>query len=67
VEPAPAAAIEATSATSNAITLTTEATSDVTLPSVPTNVRIVGSFGCPEFFVGWTQADRRPMSRRARR
>jgi hypothetical protein len=38
---------------SNAVTLTTEATSDVTPPSVPTNVRIVGSFGCPEFFVGW--------------
>jgi len=43
-------------ATSNAISLTTEATSDVTPPSVPTNVRIVGSFGCPEFFVGWTQS-----------
>src|SRR5688500_19655161 len=25
-------------------------------PSVPTNVRIVGSNGCPEFFVGWTQS-----------
>jgi chitodextrinase len=43
-------------ATSNAVTLTTESTSDVTPPSVPTNVRIVGSFGCPEFFVGWTQS-----------
>jgi chitodextrinase len=43
-------------ATSNPISLTTEATSDVTPPSVPTNVRIVGSFGCPEFFVGWTQS-----------
>jgi len=43
-------------ATSNAVTLTTEATSDVTPPSVPTNVRIVGGFGCPEFFVGWTQS-----------
>src|SRR5215218_461118 len=42
--------------TSNAVTLTTEATSDVTPPSAPTNVRIVGSFGCPEFFVGWTQS-----------
>jgi chitinase len=41
---------------SNPVTLTTEATSDVTPPSVPTNVRIVGSFGCPEFFVGWTQS-----------
>lgn len=43
-------------ATSTAVTLTTEATSDVTPPTVPTNVRIVGSFGCPEFFVGWTQS-----------
>ena len=43
-------------ATSNAITLTTESTTDVTPPSAPTNVRIVGSFGCPEFFVGWTQS-----------
>jgi fibronectin type 3 domain-containing protein len=43
-------------ATSNAVTLTTSATSDVTPPSTPTNVRIVGSNGCPEFFVGWTQS-----------
>jgi chitodextrinase len=42
--------------TSNAVTLTTTASSDVTPPSAPTNVRIVGSFGCPEFFVGWTQS-----------
>jgi chitodextrinase len=40
--------------TSNAVALTTEASSDVTPPSAPTNVRIVGSNGCPEFFVGWT-------------
>jgi fibronectin type 3 domain-containing protein len=43
-------------ATSNAVSLTTEASSDVTPPSAPTNVRIVGSFGCPEFFVGWTES-----------
>jgi hypothetical protein len=42
--------------TSNTVTLTTDASSDVTPPSVPTNVRIVGSNGCPEFFVGWTQS-----------
>ncbi len=42
--------------TSNAVALTTEASSDVTPPTAPTNVRIVGSFGCPEFFVGWTQS-----------
>jgi chitodextrinase len=41
---------------SNPVTLTTDPTSDVTPPSAPTNVRIVGSFGCPEFFVGWTQS-----------
>jgi chitodextrinase len=43
-------------ATSNSVTLTTEPSSDVTPPSAPTNVHIVDSFGCPEFFVGWTQA-----------
>ena len=42
-------------ATSNAVTLTTEATSDVTPPSAPTNVRIVDG-GCFEFWVGWTQS-----------
>ena len=41
---------------SNTVMLTTEASSDVTPPSVPTNVGIVGSNGCPEFSVGWTQA-----------
>ena len=34
----------------------TLAQSNVTPPSAPTNVHITGSFGCPEFFVGWTQA-----------
>src|SRR5215208_3474661 len=42
--------------TSNAVTLTTEASSDVIPPSVPSNVRIVGGNGCPEFWVGWTQS-----------
>jgi len=41
---------------SNTVTLTTEATTDVTPPSVPQNVHITGSNGCPEFFVGWTQS-----------
>ena len=41
---------------SNPISLMTPATSDVTPPSVPTNVHITGSNGCPEFFVGWTQS-----------
>jgi hypothetical protein len=43
-------------ATSNAVTLTTEATNDVTPPSTPTNVRIVESNGACEFWVGWTQS-----------
>ncbi len=42
-------------ATSNAVTLTTEATNDVTPPSAPTNVRIVDG-GCVEFWLGWTQS-----------
>jgi hypothetical protein len=42
-------------ARSNAVTLTTEATSDVTPPSTPTNVRIVDG-GCVEFWIGWTQS-----------
>jgi Fibronectin type III domain len=41
---------------SNTVTLTTEPSSDFTPPSAPTNVHITGSFGCPEFFVGWTQS-----------
>src|SRR5215216_5230607 len=47
---------DSNTSTSNAVTLTTEASSDVTPPSAPTNVHITGSFGCPEFFVGWTQS-----------
>jgi chitodextrinase len=43
-------------ATSNAVALTTEATSDVTPPSAPTNVRIVEDQGCGEVWVGWTQS-----------
>jgi fibronectin type 3 domain-containing protein len=43
-------------ATSNAVTLTTEPSSDVTPPTVPTNVRIVDSNGGCEFWVGWTQS-----------
>jgi chitodextrinase len=41
---------------SNPVTLTTAPANDVTPPSAPTNVHIVGSNGCPEFFVGWTQS-----------
>jgi chitodextrinase len=41
---------------SNPVTLTTEATIDVTPPSAPTNVRIVRDQGCGEVWVGWTQS-----------
>jgi chitin-binding protein len=41
---------------SNEVTLTTEATSDVTPPSAPTNVHIVADQGCGEVWVGWTQS-----------
>jgi hypothetical protein len=43
-------------ATSNGVTLTTEATSDVTPPSAPTNVRILENLDCVEFWIGWTQS-----------
>jgi chitodextrinase len=43
------------STTSNAVALTTEASSDVTPPSAPTNVRFVDGF-CNEFWIGWTQS-----------
>ena len=44
-------------ATSNAVTLTTEATNDVTPPSTPANVRIVvDNNGACEFWIGWTQS-----------
>jgi chitodextrinase len=42
--------------TSNAVPLSTEATSDVTPPSAPTNVHIVADQGCAEIWLGWTQA-----------
>jgi fibronectin type 3 domain-containing protein len=41
---------------SNAVTLTTESTTDVTPPSAPTNVRIVEDWGCGEVWIGWTQS-----------
>jgi hypothetical protein len=43
-------------ATSNAVTLTTEASSDVTPPSAPTNVRIIEDQGCAEVWLGWIQS-----------
>jgi chitodextrinase len=47
---------DSNTSTSNEVTMTTAASSDVTPPSTPTNIRIVGSNGCPEFFLGWIQA-----------
>jgi hypothetical protein len=41
---------------SNAVTLTTEPSSDVTPPSAPTDVRIVDDQSCGEVWVGWTQS-----------
>jgi Fibronectin type III domain len=41
---------------SNAVTLTTEPTSDVTPPSAPTDVRILENNGACEFWVGWIQS-----------
>jgi chitodextrinase len=41
---------------SNAVTLTTEPTTDVTPPSAPTNVRLVEDQGCGEVWIGWTQS-----------
>lgn len=41
---------------SNTVTLTTEASSDVTPPSAPTNVRVLDNNGGCEFWVGWTQS-----------
>jgi len=43
-------------ATSNAVTLTTAATSDVTPPSAPTNLRLLEDQGCAEVWLGWTQS-----------
>jgi hypothetical protein len=42
---------------SNEVTLTTEATSDVTPPSAPTNVHIVFDQGCAEVWLGWTDGE----------
>ena len=51
-------------ATSNAITLRTEASSDVRPPSAPTNVRVFEDQGCAEVWLGWSQStdDRDPQS-----
>jgi chitodextrinase len=42
--------------TSNAVTLTTEASSDTVPPTAPTNLHLVSDQGGGEFYVGWTQS-----------
>lgn len=44
------------SSTSNAVTLTTEASSDTTPPSAPTDLHLVSDNGGGEFYIGWTQS-----------
>ena len=42
--------------TSNAVTLTTEPSSDTVPPTAPTNLHLVSDQGGGEFYVGWTQS-----------
>ena len=42
--------------TSNAVTLTTEASSDTVPPTAPTNLHLVSEPGNGEFYLGWTQS-----------
>ena len=42
--------------TSNAVTLTTEASSDTVPPTAPTDLHLVSDQGGGEFYVGWTQS-----------
>jgi chitodextrinase len=43
-------------ATSNTVTLTTEASSDTVPPTAPTNLHLVSEPGSGEFYLGWTQS-----------
>ena len=42
--------------TSNAVTLTTEASSDTVPPTAPTDLHLVSDNGGGEFYIGWTQS-----------
>ena len=42
--------------TSNAVTVVTEPSSDVTPPTPPSDLRLVRDHGCPELDIGWTQS-----------
>jgi chitodextrinase len=43
-------------ATSNAVTLTTQPSSDTMPPTAPTNLHLVSEPGSGEFYLGWTQS-----------
>ena len=51
-----AQAASGTTAFSNEVTLTTEASSDTVPPTAPTNLHLVSDNGGGEFYVGWTQS-----------
>jgi len=51
-----ARAVSGTTAMSNAVTLTTEASSDTVPPTAPTNLHLVSDQGGGEFYIGWTQS-----------
>jgi hypothetical protein len=51
-----ARAASGTTSLSNAVTLTTEASSDTVPPTAPTNVHFVSSQACDELYIGWTQS-----------
>src|SRR5215216_3166866 len=51
-----ARAVSGTTAFSNPVTLTTEASSDTVPPTAPTNLHLVSDQGGGEFYIGWTQS-----------
>jgi Fibronectin type III domain len=51
-----AQAASGTTAFSNAVSLTTEASSDTVPPTAPTNLHLVSDQGGGEFYIGWTQS-----------
>ena len=51
-----ARAASGTTAFSNPVTLTTEASSDTVPPTAPTNLHLVSDNGGGEFYIGWTQS-----------
>jgi len=51
-----ARAVSGTTALSNAVTLTTEASSDTVPPTAPTDLHLVSDQGGGEFYIGWTQS-----------